>query len=243
MAIVRRFTAHLLSGCLCVVPCCCDAGLRKEMFRGDCTTIYNASAVRLPWYVCCVVVLLGWGSRWCVAIVLLFTALLLSSCLGVCAVLLCCWGGGGCAWRLCYYLQHFCCPAALVGCRVAVMLGVGERVCCGDCATIYSTSAVRLPWCVLLCCCVAGVEGRWFVAIVLLFTALLLCRCLGVCAVLLEWKGLRVAIVLLFTALLLSGCLGVVWCVAIVLLFSALLLSGCLLLCAMVLCYYNLSSA
>ena len=134
------------------------------------------------------------------------------------------------------------------------MLGVGEGVCRGDCATIYSTSAVRLAFCVLLCCSVAGVEWRWFVAIVLLFTALLLCRCLGVCAVLLEWKGLRVAIVLLFTALLLSGCLGVVpcccvaeknnkWCVAIVLLFSALLLSGCLLLCAMVLCYYSLSSA
>ena len=90
MAIVRRFTANLLSGCLCVVPCCCDAGLRKEMFRGDCTTIYNASAVRLPWCVCCVVVLLGWGSSWCVTIVLLFTALPLSSRLGVCAVLLCC---------------------------------------------------------------------------------------------------------------------------------------------------------
>ena len=80
------------------------------------------------------------------AIVLLFTALLRSGCLGVYAVLLCCWGrGGGGAWRLGCYLQHFGCPTALVCvlcCCVAKVVGVVR----GDSATIYSTSAVRLPW-------------------------------------------------------------------------------------------------
>ena len=119
------------------------------------------------------------------AIVLLSTALLRSGCLGVYAVLLCCWGrGGGGAWRLGCYLQHFCSPAALVCVLCCCSAGIVEVVR-GDCATISSISAVRLPW--YVCCVVVllGWGSSWCVTIVLLFTALLLSSCLGVCAVLL----------------------------------------------------------
>ena len=101
----------------------------------------------------------------CVAIVLLFTALLLSGCLG--GVPCCCdarGGGGSVLWRLCYYLQHFCSPAAMV--CVAVLL------CCsggkGDgswrlCYYLQHFCCAAALVCVL-CCCVAKVlegGGAW----------------------------------------------------------------------------------
>ena len=95
-----------------------------------------------------------WKGMWCVAIVLLFTALLLSGCLG--GVPCCCdarGGGGSVLWRLCYYLQHFCSPAAMVCVAVLLCCWGGREMVRGDCATIYSTSAVRLPWCAALLCC------------------------------------------------------------------------------------------
>ena len=72
-------------------------------------------------------VMLGWRGVWFVAIVLLFTILLLSGCLGVVP---CCSdaavGKGGGSWRLCYYFQHFCYPAALVCVLIAVLMMYGK---------------------------------------------------------------------------------------------------------------------
>ena len=108
---------------------------------------------------CCVAVLLGWEGRWFVAIVHYLQHLCCAAAL-VCA-LCCCvakvMGGGG-AWRLCYYLQHSCCPADLVWCCVAVLLG-WEGAVHSDCATIYSTSAVLLPWCVAVFAVLLGLGG------------------------------------------------------------------------------------
>ena len=62
----------------------------------------------------------------------------------------------GKSWRLCYYLQHFRSPARVLCVAVLLCCWGGVEKVRGDCATVYSTSPVPLPWCV---CCVAGVEG------------------------------------------------------------------------------------